>query len=197
MIDVVQAWKTKLLSCVHNEENEQERLKVLRAIEEKERAELDMLSTTRTNSSEHCSRDSFLRLNSSFDFSTLKDHCEDDLASLDNARKVQTLQSATNTTSSHRSRSMTLDSLGTFDTMDSLDMEFLNVSSPNLLDKDAQPASHSLVGSTLRDDRLCEDSQIPSLTSVYLSFQESSLDNSTTLPCSSSHWSKANVGSYA
>lgn len=100
---------------------------------------------------------------------------EDEFVFTDDSNNLLALtQGSNHTFSSQRSRSATLDSLGTFDTLDSIDMDFLNVTGP-IREKESSKRSDSLRRSSkMSDDDVDNGGVTSSVASVYYSFRNSS-----------------------
>lgn len=203
----VKEWKTKILHLVHQEEAERSAI-AQRQSDEQERAELDLLSSRHSQNKTvlvppHAfrSRDNDM-IASLFDrnitavdmlLEMVKEEEEEFVLTDDSNNLMQMITQNSNTSSStQRSRSMTLESLGTFDTLDSIDMDFLNVSGA----KEKEPSRQ--VDSCHPNKEECGKSQSDkhdgdgsSVASVYYSFRNSP---ETTCHKSGSGWNMQNIG---
>ena len=126
----------------------------------------------------------------------VKEEEEEFVLTDDSNNLMQMITQNSNTTSStQRSRSMTLDSLGTFDTLDSIDMDFLNVSGA----KDKESTRQADAANYLCKEKSKEENKdgTSSVTSVYYSFRNSPGGLTTEASPnhdSSSVWNLQNIG---
>ena len=198
-------------------QEERERQQVaLRKSEEQERAELDQLSSRHAQNKTVLVQPHAFRARDNDMIATLFDKSstsvdmllemvkqeEEEFVLTDDSNNLMqmmtTTQNSNTTSSTQRSRSMTLDSLGTFDTLDSIDMDFLNTTGPK--DKDhlrvidpCPPPSSGIIN----EEGTSQSDSGSSVASVYYSFRNSpgcsAASESSNLE-NASAWNLQNIG---
>jgi hypothetical protein len=212
---LLKEWKTLLLELVQDEEHKNS-LDDLHQTEALERAELELVSCRQPRINNYLSPNSAFHTRDPNDMvATLFDKnitavdmlfdmeigqvgADDFVLTDDSNSLMQVLtQSSRATASTRRSISMATDSLGTFDTLDSIDMDFLEVTRPpsdREREKNVGPKSPSLKNIGARRPELMATSS--SLASVYYSFRNSGDCSSTSSSGNevSSRWNMENIG---